>query len=159
MRKQAILVLIVLVLANLVGACKAGTKFPQPDLAGTKWTLTSMDGRSLIEDTEIGLYFEETYLGGTMTCNGYGGGPDSGKYAATDDGTLTILQLAVTVQLCSSPKGVMEQEKAYIEALHNAATYRVIDDHLEIADASGKVMLVYTRAESGASPKVYLLII
>jgi heat shock protein HslJ len=146
-QKQTILVLVVLVLVSLVGACKAGGKPTQPDLVGTQWTLTSLGGGSLIEDTEITLYFEETHLGGAMTCNGYGGRRDSGKYAAKGDGTLTILQLAVTVQLCSSPEGIMEQEAAYIEAFHNATTYRVIDERLEIADASGKVMLVYTRAE------------
>jgi heat shock protein HslJ len=150
-KKQTILVLVVLVLASLVGACKAGGKPVQPgaspDLVDTKWTLTSMDGSSLIEDTEITLYLEETHLGGAMTCNGYGGGRDSGRYTVTGDGTLTIPQLAVTVQMCSTPKGIMEQESAYVEALHNAATYRVIDDHLEIADASGKVVLVYARAE------------
>ena len=150
-QKQTILILIVLVLTSLVGACSANGKPSQPGalpgLVGTKWTLTSLDGSTLIEDTEITLYFEETHLGGAMTCNGYSGGRDSGKYTATNDGTLKIPQLAVTVQLCSSPKGIMEQEKAYIEALHNAATYRVIEERLEIADASGKVMLVYTRTE------------
>ena len=55
-----------------------------------------------------------------MTCNGYGGGFDSGRYKARDDGILT-LPLAVTLQLCSSPKGIMEQEEAYIEALQSAA--------------------------------------
>jgi heat shock protein HslJ len=150
-KKQTILVLVVLVLASLVGACKVGGKPVQPgaspDLVGTKWTLTSMDGSSLIEDTKIALYFEETHLGGAMTCNGYGGGRDSGKYTATSDGTLTILQLAVTVQLCSSPKGIMEQEAAYIEALLNTATYRVIDDRLEIDDAAGETKLVFVRKE------------
>ena len=107
------------------------------DLVGTEWVLTSLKGESLIEGTEIPLYFEAAFLGGSMTCNGYGGGPDSGKYIATKEGTLTISQLAVTVQLCSEPKGIMEQEKAYIEALHNAATYRTIEDRLEIADAAG----------------------
>jgi heat shock protein HslJ len=145
-QRQVTTALVTLVLASLVGACKAGAKPAVPDLAGTKWTLTALDGSSLIEDTEIGLYFEETHLGGAMTCNGYGGGRDSGKYTAKDDGTLTISQLAVTVQLCSSPKGVMEQEKTYIGALHNTARYQVIDDRLEIADASGKVMLVYSPA-------------
>lgn len=153
-QRQAALFLVVLVLASLVGACKAGGKPAQPDLVGTKWTLTSLDGRSLIADTEITLYFEETHLGGAMTCNGYGGTRDTGKYTATGDGALTIHQLAVTVQLCSSPEGVMEQEKAYIEALLDAATYKVIDDSLEISDASGKLMLVYARAESGASPSL-----
>jgi hypothetical protein len=46
-----------------------------------------------------------------------------------------------------SPQGRYEQEEAYLEALHNAATYRVIDRGVEIADAGGKVMLVYARAE------------
>ena len=154
MRKQTILVLVVLVLVSLVGACKSGGKPAQPDLVGAKWTLTSLDGSSLIADTEITLYFEETHFGGVMTCNGYGGGRDSGKYSAMSDGTLTILQIAVTMQLCSSPEGIMEQEERYIEALHSAASYQVVDDRLEIADASGKVMLAYAHAESGASPSL-----
>jgi heat shock protein HslJ len=146
-QKQTILVLIVLVLTSLVGACKAAQPGAAPSLVGTEWTLTSLDGGSLIEDTEIALYFEETHLGGAMTCNGYGGGRDSGKYTAKGNGTLAIHQLAVTVQLCSTPKGVMEQEAAYIAALRNAATYQVIDDRLEIADASDETTLVYARAE------------
>jgi len=154
MRKRAILVLVFLVLASLLGACKAAQSGASSSLVGTKWTLTSLNGGSLIEDTEINLYFEETHLGGTMTCNGYGGTRDTGKYSATSDGTLAILQLAVTVQLCSSPEGVMEQEEAYIEALLEAATYRVVDDRLEIADASGSVTLVYTRTEYDTSPSL-----
>jgi len=81
-----------------------------------------------------------------MGCNGYGGGPDSGKYTATDDGTLTIPhEIAVTVQLCSEPKGIMEQEAAYIEALRSAAAYWVMDDRLEIANAVGETTLVFAR--------------
>ena len=37
----------------------------------------------------------------------------------------------------------MEQEAAYIEALHDAATYRVTDHRLEIADASGRTTLAF----------------
>jgi heat shock protein HslJ len=118
------------------------------DLVGTQWTLTSLDGKGLIEGTEITLFFEETFLGGAMTCNGYGGGPDSGKYVATDDGALTVARpLAVTVQLCSSPEGIMEQEEAYIEALQNAAAYRVVDNRLEINSAAGDTSLVFVRGE------------
>jgi heat shock protein HslJ len=80
-----------------------------------------------------------------MTCNGYGGGPDRGKFIATDDGTLALLQLAVTVQLCSEPEGIMKQEAAYIEALLSAATYQVLDDRLEIANAAGETILVFVR--------------
>ena len=147
MKKAVRNILIFLMLASLLAACSADSKpfrhGRSPDLVGTDWTLTSLNGSSLIEDTEITLFFKEAYLGGTMTCNNYGGGPDSGKYTATDDGRLAISQLAVTVQLCSEPEGIMEQEAAYIEALHDATTYRVTDDRLEIVDAGGRTRLVF----------------
>jgi heat shock protein HslJ len=118
------------------------------DLVGTEWVLTSLNGERLIEDTSITLFFEEAFLGGSMTCNGYGGGPDSGKYVVRGDGTLTVVRpLAVTVQLCPSPEGIMEQEEAYIEALRSVATYRVIVDRLEISSAAGETSLVFVREE------------
>ena len=115
------------------------------DLVGTEWALISLNGESLIGDTEISLYFEEALLGGSMTCNGYGGGRDSGKYTATDSGSLTIPMIAVTLQFCSEPEGIMEQEAAYIEALQEAAAYRVVDDRLEITNAAGETPLVFAR--------------
>lgn len=133
----------------LVGSISPGEETERPgapaDLDGTEWVLISLNGESPIEGTEITLYFEEALLGGSMTCNGYGGGRDSGKYVATDDGSLTIPQIAVTVQLCSEPEGIMEQEAAYIEALRSAAAYRVMDDRLEIDNAAGETTLVFAR--------------
>ena len=147
MRMRTIPILVILMLISLFTACGADGEASRPDdlptLAGTEWTLTSLNGSSLIEDTEITLTFRGAYLGGTMTCNQYGGGPDSGKYTATDRGKLAIPQLAVTVQLCTEPKGIMEQEAAYIQALYDAATYQVTSGRLEIADASGKITLVF----------------
>jgi len=144
---RTILTLVFLMLTSLLAACgtdsRASSAGASPDLAGTEWVLTSLNGSSLIEDTEITLTFREGYLGGTMTCNQYGGGPDSGKYAATDRGKLAIPQLAVTVQLCAEPEGIMEQEAAYIQVLHDAAAYRVTSGDLEIVDASGRTTLVF----------------
>jgi heat shock protein HslJ len=136
--------------ALVLGSCGSGEEAEQPGaaetLVGTAWVLTSLKGESLIEGTEINLYFEEALLGGSMTCNSYGGGPDSGQYVATDDGTLALPRpIAVTVQDCPTPEGVMEQEAAYIEALRSAATYRVEDDRLEIDDAAGETTLVFAR--------------
>jgi len=144
---RTILTLVFLMLTSLLAACgtdsRASSAGASPDLAGTGWTLTSLNGSSLIEDTEITLYFREAYLGGAMTCNQYGGGQDSGKYTATDRGKLAIPQLAVTVQLCTEPEGIMEQEAAYIQVLHDAAAYRVTSGDLEIVDASGRTTLVF----------------
>ena len=121
--------------ASLLVACSGSSdEVERPgipaDLAGTQWVLVSLSGDRPIEDTSITLYFEETFLGGYMTCNGYGGSPDTGP-------------LAVTVQLCATPKGVMEQEAAYVDALLKAARYRVVDDRLEIDDETGETILIF----------------
>jgi hypothetical protein len=65
--------------ALLMAGCAGVEEAPAADLAGTRWALTSLDGDGLIEGTEITLTFEEAFLGGKMTCNGYGGTPDGGK--------------------------------------------------------------------------------
>ena len=150
--ERTILILSVLVTMSLISACQSGKGVEEAGapakLVGTEWTVTSLRGSSLIEDTEITLYFEETYLGGRMTCNQYGGGPDSGRYTATEDGALTLPGgLAVTVQLCSEPEGIMEQEATYIETLRDAAAYRIFDGRLEIADARGETVLVFEPKE------------
>jgi heat shock protein HslJ len=41
----------------------------------------------------------------------------------------------------------MEQEATYIEALQDAAAYRIVDDRLEIADASRETTLVFEPQE------------
>jgi heat shock protein HslJ len=151
-----VVLLVAPLLAPVLAACAPRATPTTPDLTedsgdgtplgGTEWMLTLLDGESLIEGTEIDLYFEGAFLGGSMTCNGYGGGPDSGKYIATDDGTLTLPRpIAVTVQDCPTPQGIMEQEAAHIEALRNAATYRVVDDRLEISNTAGETTLVFAR--------------
>jgi heat shock protein HslJ len=143
--KNKLVFLVLLALAGLVVACSTGGKGAQPELAGTEWTLISLNGEALIEGTEINLYFEETQLGGKMTCNGYGGGPDSGGYSSTTKGKFEIPMLAVTVQYCPTPEGVMEQEAAYIETLRAAVQYRVIENRLELLDSSGATTLVFDK--------------
>jgi heat shock protein HslJ len=49
----------------------------------------------------------------------------------------------VTVQLCTNPEGIMEQESEYIEVLMAASHYQIMDDRLEINDEAGELMLVY----------------
>jgi heat shock protein HslJ len=152
-RIQTVIVRVLLLVA-LLAACAPG----EPDgmtptggeqsLEGTEWALTSLRGKGLVEGTYIGLRFEEGWISGFAGCNVYGGGPDSGNYVATEEGTLEIPEIARTVMLCASPEGVMEQESAYIEALTDAAGYQLSDDRLEIQDAAGETTLVYARQEA-----------
>ena len=144
-----------LALSLLVSACSPQALSPQStatiqstpalQLLGTQWSLATLQGGSLIEDTSINLMFSDGFLRGMMTCNSYGGGPDSGKYAATADGSLEVSQLAVTVQLCTEPDGIMQQEQAYIDTLQQVRAYRSADDRLELYDEAGDSILGFER--------------
>jgi heat shock protein HslJ len=133
--------IIILVLVSLLG-CSPKTN----ELAGTSWELISLNGKDLIEGTVIMLEFTETYLGGEMSCNGYGGSPDSGKYISKNNGTFQLGDpFAVTVQLCNEPEGIMEQEKEYIETLMNASMYETVNNRLELGNANGETVLIFHR--------------
>ena len=133
--------IIILILGSLMGCNQK-----MDELAGTKWELVSLNDEDLIANTAITLNFTEDYLGGEMGCNGYGGSPDSGKYHAKGNGAFTLEPpFAVTVQLCTEPEGIMEQEAAYIEALMAASRYQVVDNHLEIENESGEMILIFHR--------------
>jgi heat shock protein HslJ len=129
----------ILILVTLLG-CSQKTD----ELVGTNWKLVSLNGKDLIEGTTITLNFADGYLYGEMDCNGYGGSHDGGQYRATDDGTFELdLPLAVTLQLCNEPEGIMEQEYAYIEALGNAAYFQIVDNYLEIKNENGETILTF----------------
>ena len=130
---------IILIFVSLLG-CSQKIE----DLADTEWELISLKGKDLIEGTAITLEFTETYLGGQMGCNGYGGTPDTGKYVATSDGNFNLASpFAVTVQLCTEPEGIMEQESDYIKTLMTASHYQIMEDHLEIMNDAGELILLY----------------
>jgi heat shock protein HslJ len=139
-RKQVKHALIfVLIVISLLGCSQKADV-----LAGTRWELVSLNGKDLIEGTSITLEFTETYLGGQMECNGYGGTPDSGSYLAKNNGAFELsLPFAVTVQLCTEPEGIMEQEEAYIEALMNATNFRMVGNRLEIDNDDGEIILIF----------------
>lgn len=119
-------------------------------LAGSEWQLVSLHGDPLLEDTYISLTFEEDRLGGFAGCNHYGGGPDSGSYNVTPDGSLEIPLLAITQMLCVEPDGVMEQEDAFVKALTGAIAYHLEDDILSLQNAEGETVLVFERVEEQA---------
>jgi heat shock protein HslJ len=141
-RKPAIHTLLwVFILILLVGCNPKGNP-----LASTSWNLLYLNGENLIGGTAIKLDFSDEYLGGTTGCNLYGGSADGGGYRTAGEGAFSLkFPFAVTVQLCSEPKGIMVQEEAYLEALKEAASYRIVDDRLEISNQAGETILVYQK--------------
>jgi len=45
---------------------------------------------------------------------------------------------------CMGPEGIMEQERTYLELLEKAAFWKVRDGYLEISDATGREILVFS---------------
>jgi formylglycine-generating enzyme required for sulfatase activity/heat shock protein HslJ len=123
-------------------------------LNGTKWVLSSLRGQPPLPDTHISLEFDDQRFGGFTGCNYYGGGPGSGGYATTDDGNLKFLSFEVTLIGC--PESIAAQEKAYIDALASVRFYRLVDNRLELQDATDEVVLIYTRRAECAEEPVSL---
>ncbi len=119
-----------------------------PALKGTEWVLVSLNGEAPAGGTRITLEIGKEGLGGYSGCNGYGGG-----FEAMDDGKLELSrgdeQIRGTTVGCPGERG--RQERSYMEALHNAASYRLSDDRLEIRNAEGTTTLVYEREPQWAS--------
>ena len=151
-RRMPQLLLALLLAAWLAGCGPAAspsgleaTAGPNP-LAGSEWALPSLRGSPPLEGTHLSLKFEDEWLSGFAGCNTYGGGSEWGGYTATEEGTLTVPMIAMTVMACpSSPEGVMEQERAYVETLRDVTAYRLDGDRLELADAAGETVLAYSR--------------
>jgi len=126
-------------LATVLAAC--GGRDEVPDLEDSEWVLSSLNGGTLLQDTQITLAFKDGLAGGFGGCNAYGG-----SYTREGD-ALSINEIASTAQACLEPEGVMQQESAYLDALWNVVSYRVADERLELLNESGAVRLVYQRQE------------
>jgi heat shock protein HslJ len=121
-----------------------------PILDGTRWALTSLNGRSPIQGTRITLNFDNGFVGGFGGCNNYrslitGTDVDLYRYTTTPDGELDIPAFFITEKDCPTPPGVMQQEQAYVQALQAVTAFRMVEDHLELDNTPGDASLVFDR--------------
>ena len=139
----------ILVLTIALAACTTGEADQSPvqsaALVDTEWVLGSLNGNALIGGREVTLRFGEASVEGSGGCNTYGG-----SYTASKD-NLRLSGVYATEMACMEPKGIMEQEQAYFQALNAVASYRVSGERLELFDEGGAQTLVYVAA-GGPSP-------
>ena len=116
---------------------------PPAALEGTDWSLSAFVSgdvvSSLIADTGITLRLEDGSASGRAGCNGYGA-----DYTLDGENLVRFGQAMSTMMFCEFPLGVMDQEANYLTALSKVAGYRISGDQLELLDAAGAVLLVYT---------------
>ena len=118
---------------------------PAGGLDATSWRLESYaenggDMVDVLPETVVTLDFQATQLSGSAGCNNY-----SGPYQPSGS-KIEIGPLATTRKMCNEPRGIMEQESAYLAALEAAAAYDLSANKLEIKDDGGDVSLVFVRA-------------
>lgn len=108
------------------------------DLAGTAWTVRTINGGSVIANAPPTISFSaDGRVSGSTGCNEYS------ALFSTDGQHLTVGALGVTQKLCEGAHG--EQESAFLNGLGGASTWQAAEPgRLEIDGAATLV------AESGA---------
>jgi heat shock protein HslJ len=114
----------------------------QPSIFGTTWSVVSTvsGGRaaSTLSGTTITATFSDTgTVSGSAGCN---------NYVATCQVTgknIAIGKPAAGKTSCTSPTGVMDQERMYLSNLQAATTYSVDGDALTLYDLKGNILITY----------------
>lgn len=128
----------------LLGACGGGEEDGADQPEGS-WRVTEVlhDGgvSTLLAGTEITAEFAtDGSLSGSGGCNSYGGDYE------IDDSEIQILELVATRMACLTPKGLMEQEQAYFDALREATRFRLEGGGLSLLSARGTVTVSFESA-------------
>ena len=111
-------------------------------LEGTSWRASAIDGRggALVPDTEITMAFgTDGRITGTAGCNRY-----TARYVA--QGTTLRVESAALTRMACLRTGVMEQERAFVDALAGVTTARVDGDRLELRREDGTLAVTLQRA-------------
>lgn len=118
-------------------------RFARPSLAGS-WTVTSLLTGDAITGPKDGTELTATFgrggkLAGSAGCNSY-----ETSYAL-DGATIEIQPPRATERACSTPAGVMAQERDYLSALPLAATYNIEAGNLTLLTARGTIVATFER--------------
>ena len=66
-------------------------------------------------------------------------------FDTTDGARITIGEPSATEKSCTTPAGIMKQERAYLSALPRAASYTVAGSRLSLLTAEGTFVATYER--------------
>lgn len=140
---------IMLALLALFGVLSAETAFAGiEDLAGLEWRVIEIryeDGkiREALPNTNVtALFSGNGNVSGSAGCNRY-----FAAYSASGD-SIKIGPAGSTRKICAWPKGIMEQEDAFLRAIESAAGFRVYGERAALLDSAGEVVLVMADAEA-----------
>ena len=137
-KMKKILMITALCIGILVlAACASSQSGGGGDLTGKVWALSELNGAPLVAGTGISAEFtSDGKVSGSAGCNQY-----SGTYTTSGNSITFSASMATTLMACE--QNIMDQEKAYLEALGNAKTYSVKGDQLTLSDADNTTIAAY----------------
>ena len=132
-------------IAAIALACSLSSPTPTPGLTDSSWTVTSINGASMMVDAPPTMTFSsDGNVHGTGGCNQY-----TAPYQ-TDGNKLMIGPMSSTLMLCDGDRGA--QEAAFVSGLGGAMTWLITQaGDLEI-DGSAKIVANRGIAASPTSP-------
>jgi heat shock protein HslJ len=121
---------------------------PRPaSLAGTAWTLVTIQGRQPPVGSAVTIAFEPERISGESGCNSYGGGYTYDP--AT--GAVRIGDLISTKRACVEPAR-NELEAVFFQAMRGVAAASVDPDGRLVLSGSGAELVLAPLQKSGGSP-------
>jgi copper homeostasis protein (lipoprotein) len=113
-----------------------GAQLAAATLENTYWKLTRLGNAAIIvgeqqREPHLVLRSQDRRLGGSGGCNRL-----LGSYALDGD-TLTFGQMATTKMACAQG---MDTEQAFLDALTQVKTWKIVGEHLELFDADGNLL-------------------
>ena len=137
----------VLLIFLFIPACQSQTD--QATLTGSVWSLSQLNGHTLVPSSHIEIQFDHDTFSGFGGCNSYGGG-----YKTNSDHFSIAEGIESTAMACLTPEGIGEQETEYFQALSAVDLYFVSANRLELKDAGGELILVFIHQQ--AEPRLDL---
>lgn len=111
----------------------AGNAAP-PELAGTSWTIATINGQPTAAQRKAEVRFSEDRISGNAGCNSFGGGYH------LSGGVMTASQVISTKMACVGPG--MDQENAFFAILGQPMTVTWQDDgSVTLSDDAGTATL------------------
>lgn len=123
----------------LVGCAPLADTTKPPELDGTDWKLTSMNGSVPVAGSSITLKFEQGSATGSAGCNQY-------QSTYTTSGAKLEFGMTSSTKRACLEQEMNVQETAYLGTLPKVAEYGVAADRLTLRDAAGAALLEYERA-------------
>jgi heat shock protein HslJ len=142
---------VALLVAALLAGCTAMTPAPAPPpLHGTSWRVTAIDnGKGAVSSVLGGSTVTLSFAAGGLASGSAGCNRFSARYEA-EGVRLRITAPATTRMMCATAE-LMEQERAFLQALQSAASMHFEGERLELRRADGALAIALLR-EGGAAP-------